>query len=378
MVHLNKFYDTVDLLSERFIERLSEAVSIPSVSSDAVHRHNVIKMAEYLFKEMEKLGISVEKRFLGTQIHFDVQPALISDGWETDPWKLTYNKETCCMYGRGISDDKGPVLGWLSAIEAFQIAGIECPVNIVFCFEGMEENGSIGLDELVEAESQKYFANIDCVCISDNYWLGTKKPCLTYGLRGISCYSVTVTGPTADLHSGVFGGVVHEPMTDLIHLLSSLVNTNGMIQIPGIMDEVEPLLPEERVLYESISVTMEDIYHSAGCKSIIHDEIETVLLHRWRYPSLSIHGIEGAFSSSGIKTVIPSKVIGKFSIRLVPNMDPDNVCYLVKKYLESVFSSLNSKNTLNGAHSINEKLDLPNFINGIKLFGTYLCEVAAS
>ncbi|KAG4301368.1 hypothetical protein PCK1_002294 [Pneumocystis canis] len=371
MPHLNK----VDNLTGKFIQRLSEAVSIPSISCSVMHRQDVIRMAEFLYREMKNLSISVEKRFLGTQILDNQEinlppiilgkygndknkknvlvygnPALITDGWMTDPWKLEYDEETGRMYGRGISDDKGPILGWLNTVEAFQKANIDFPVNLIFCFEGMEENGSVGLDTLVESEAQKYFANVDCVCISDNYWLGTKKPCLTYGLRGISCYSVTVTGPKADLHSGVFGGIVYEPMVDLIHLFSSLVNSDGTINISGITDHVEPLLEEENALYKNISVTMDEIYQAIGSKTTIYDEKKSILMHRWRYPSLSFHGIEGAFSSSGIKTVIPAKVSGKFSIRLVPNMDPENVFVLVKKHLESVFLSLKSKNTLTIEH----------------------------
>jgi Cys-Gly metallodipeptidase DUG1 len=100
--------------------------------------------------------------------------------------------------------------------------------------EGMEESGSEGLDELIYAQAQKYFKDVDCVCISDNYWLGTKKPCLTYGLRGISYFQLNITGPGKDLHSGVFGGTVHEPMTDLVHIMSNLVAPDGKILIPGI------------------------------------------------------------------------------------------------------------------------------------------------
>lgn len=473
MAFLNKFIETVDALEEIFIQRLSELVSIPSVSLCSLHRPDVFKAADYIYQLMKQLGIDVEKRFLGTQImegqeidlppvvlgkygndknkktvllygHFDVQPAFFTDGWNTDPWKLVYDEKTDCMYGRGATDDKGPLLGWLNTVEAFQKAGIDIPVNLVFCFEGMEENGSHGLHELIQKEADKYFADIDCVCISDNYWLGTKKPCLTYGLRGISSYVVTITGPPADLHSGIFGGFVNEPMTDLVKLLSSIVDSNGTILIPGIMDKVVPLTAEEEALYDDISITMDDLYYAVGSKTIVYDDTKSVLMHRWRYPSLSLHGIEGAYSEAGVKTVIPAKVSGKFSIRLVPNMNCEETYLLVKKHLESVFASLGSKNVFtldvlhgsegwlssikhwnyqaaskatekvygvipdytreggsipvtltfdrflkknvlllpmgradDGPHSINEKLNKSNYIQGIKLFGTYLCELSA-
>jgi acetylornithine deacetylase/succinyl-diaminopimelate desuccinylase-like protein len=133
-------------------------------------------------------------------------------------------------------------LGWLWAIKVFKDLKLNFPVNLLMCFEGMEESGSegtffnitIGLDDLIHAETNGFFKTADCVCISDNYWLGDKKPCLTYGLRGVSYFHLEVTGIAKDLHSGVFGGLVHEPMTDLIALMGKLVSHDGKILIPGI------------------------------------------------------------------------------------------------------------------------------------------------
>jgi Cys-Gly metallodipeptidase DUG1 len=138
------------------------------------------------------------------------------------------------LLGRGSTDDKGPILGWLWVIHAHQKLGKELPINLLMCFEGMEESGSEGLDDLIYKEAQGFFKTADVVCISDNYWLGTKKPCVTYGLRGVSYFHLEVTGVAKDLHSGVFGGVVHEPMTDLVHLMSTLVDPKGKILVPGI------------------------------------------------------------------------------------------------------------------------------------------------
>jgi len=349
------------------------------------------------------------------------------------------------MYGRGSTDDKGPVLGWLNVIQAHKEAGVDFPVNLLMCFEGMEEYGSEGLDDFIAAEAKKggFFESADAVCISDNYWLGTEKPCLTYGLRGCNYYSLTVSGPGQDLHSGVFGGSAQEPMTDLVRVLASLVDTNGVIQIPGIAEMVAPLTEEEKGLYGDISYTMSNLYESLGSETSIHPDKERTLMARWRYPSLSIHGIEGAFSAPGAKTVIPAKVIGKFSIRTVPDMEIDKVNEAVYKYCKDVFGKLGSKNKMSvesqhsgkwwvaspkhwnfsaaskaaekvfgvkpdltreggsipvtitfeqatgknvlllpmgsstdAAHSINEKLDRRNYIEGTKLLGAYLHYVA--
>ncbi|KAI9805711.1 MAG: hypothetical protein M1833_005204 [Piccolia ochrophora] len=467
---LDSYFAEVDNLSEAFIDRLRQAVAIPSVSADEERRNDLFKMGDFLAKELKSLGADVEKRALGKQPHkehlelppvvvarygndkskrtilvyghYDVQPALKDDGWATEPFELSVDDKGR-MYGRGSTDDKGPVLGWLNVIQAHKAAGIDFPVNLLMCFEGMEEYGSEGLDDFIQAEADKYFADADAVCISDNYWLGTEKPCLTYGLRGCNYYSVTVSGPGQDLHSGVFGGTAQEPMTDLVRLLGSLVDTNGKIQIPGINELVAPLTDEEKELYGNISFTMDNLYESLGSKTGIYDDKEQTLMGRWRYPSLSIHGIEGAFSAPGAKTVIPAKVIGKFSIRTVPDMEASAVTSLVQKHLNAEFEKLKSKNTFevslqhdgkwwvaspkhwnftaagkavervwgvkpdltreggsipvtitfeqatgknvlllpmgsstDAAHSINEKLDKRNYIEGIKLLGAYLHYVA--
>ncbi|RKF64041.1 Cys-Gly metallodipeptidase dug1 [Erysiphe neolycopersici] len=467
---LDSFFAQVDSLSDHFIDRLRRAVAIPSISADDARRPDVVRMGDWLAHELEKLGVEVEKRPLGKQPHkeyldlppviiarygsnkekrtilvyghYDVQPASKEDGWASEPFELTIDSKGR-MFGRGSTDDKGPVLGWLNAIEAHQKAGVEFPVNLLMCFEGMEEYGSEGLDEFIEAEAKKFFADTDAVCISDNYWLGTEKPCLTYGLRGCSYYSLEISGPAQDLHSGVFGGTAQEPMTDLVRILANLVDTNGKILIPGLAELVAPLSEEEKALYGDIAFNMENLYESLGSKTSIHDDKEKTLMARWRYPSLSIHGVEGCFSQPGAKTVIPAKVIGKFSIRTVPNMEPKDVDRLVFKYVSDQFEKLKSKNKMNctlqhagkwwvaspkhwnftaasravervwgtqpdltreggsipvtltfeqatgknvlllpmgsstdGAHSINEKLDRKNYIEGIKLLGAYLHYVA--
>jgi Cys-Gly metallodipeptidase DUG1 len=264
-------------------------------------------MGDFLASELKEVGAQVEKRYLGKQPHkehldlppvivarygndsskrtilvyghYDVQPARKDDGWATEPFELSID-EKGRMYGRGSSDDKGPVLGWLNVIEAHRRADIDLPVNLLMCFEGMEEYGSEGLDDFVREESQNYFAGTDAVCISDNYWLGTEKPCLTYGIRGCNYYSISISGPGQDLHSGVFGGSAQEPMTDLVRVLGSLVDTHGNIKIPGLMDLVAPLTDEERAIYSGISYTMENLYESLGSTTTIFDTEEQTLMAR--------------------------------------------------------------------------------------------------
>ncbi|XP_076991346.1 cytosolic non-specific dipeptidase isoform X3 [Tamandua tetradactyla] len=221
---------------------------------------------------------------------------------------------------------------------------MEIPVNVRFCLEGMEESGSEGLDELIFARRDTFFQDVDYVCISDNYWLGKKKPCVTYGLRGICYFFIEVECSDKDLHSGVYGGSVHEAMTDLISLMGSLLDRKGRILVPGINEAVAPVTDEELALYDNIDFDMKEYTKDVGATALLHSCEKDILMHRWRYPSLSLHGIEGAFSGAGAKTVIPKKVIGKFSIRLVPNMTPDVVSEQVTSYLTKKFAELHSPN----------------------------------
>ncbi|KAL4400333.1 metallodipeptidase [Malassezia pachydermatis] len=370
-----KFVDYIEKNQDKLVKSLAEVVAIPSVSGDPAYRQDVFRQGEWIKAKLLELGAEATTHDLGMQKldgkdiplppvvvgslgndsskktvlvygHYDVQPALKSDGWNTEPFELVHDEKTGRLYGRGSTDDKGPILGWLHTIEAHKTLGLELPVNLKFCFEGMEESGSNGLDEFVTKNKDTLFSGVDAVCISDNYWLGTKKPCVTNGLRGISYFKLSISGPARDLHSGVFGGMVHEPMTDLIKIMSSLVTPQGEITIPGINEQVKELTDDERKVYDVMDFSISDVDDATGSQTTISDNKPEVLMARMRFPSLSLHGIEGAFAEPGSKTVIPAKVTGKFSLRLVPNMDPAKVIECVQKHVESEFAKLKSKNTM--------------------------------
>ncbi|VVT57736.1 uncharacterized protein SAPINGB_P005844 [Magnusiomyces paraingens] len=375
---LKRVFSKIDDLKPRFIKRLKDAVAIPSVSSEPDRRNELFRMAQFIKSESEPLGVTLQQKELGLQDgvttskgepiplppilqgtlkgsgsgkriliygHYDVQPANLEDGWSSDPFTLV-EKPDGRLVGRGVTDDKGPVIAWINTIQAFKEAGVEIPVDLVFCIEGMEESGSEGLEDFIKQEKSKGFKGVDGICISDNYWVGIKQPVLTYGLRGVSYYSITISGPSEDLHSGLFGGTTYEPMIDLTHVLSRLVTPNGKILIPGIDEMVALLTPEESGLYDKITFTINDLKDALGNDTTIHETPKEALMSRWRYPALSIHGVEGAFSSPGAKTVIPAKVSGKFSIRTVPDIDLKKLDQLVFDHVEKSFASLNSKNKL--------------------------------
>mmetsp|Transcript_57693 Transcript_57693/g.122745 ORF Transcript_57693/g.122745 Transcript_57693/m.122745 type:complete len:553 (+) Transcript_57693:100-1758(+) len=474
------FFAHVDRHQDVYVSRLAEFCAIPGVSAEPQRRPDVVRAVEWTKDWLSNLGGAVRLEELGDEVlpdgskiplppallgqfgddpnkktllvygHLDVQPAKKSDGWATEPFELV-NKDGK-LYARGATDDKGPVTAWLWVIEAHKQLGRELPVNIRCLFEGMEEAGSKGLPALCEKlATPGGFLDpkaIDYICISDNYWTGKTKPCLTHGLRGNVYFHMEIICSEKDMHSGVIGGGVHEGLTDLVQLMSKLVDSQGKILVPGIMDEVAAVTDKEMESYKQVDFDVEEFKQDAGVakvhNTLLHPTKEGVLMHRWRYPTLSLHGIQGAFDGPGSKTVIPGKVVGKFSIRTVPNMHPDKVEEVVVKHLESEFAKLKSPNKMrvwvdkasmswfrepdhpnfqaataatvrvhgvqpaftreggsipitevlenvcdavcahipigasdDGAHSQNEKIDMQNYLNGMKLMKCYMDEIAA-
>ncbi|XP_014210492.1 cytosolic non-specific dipeptidase [Copidosoma floridanum] len=372
---LSKLFKHIDNNKVRYIENLKLAVAIKSVSAWPESRNDIIKMMKWTEAQFKELGAVTELADLGTQKlsngeeiplppallgtlgtdpkkktvliygHLDVQPALKEDGWDTDPFELV--EKDGKLYGRGSTDDKGPVLCWLHALQAYQAVGEEIPVNLKFVFEGMEESGSEGLDEFLWSRKDNFLKGVDFVCISDNYWLGTTKPCITYGLRGLCYFHLEVSCANKDLHSGVFGGTVHEAMSDLIYLMNTLVDVNGKVLVEGIYENVEKATPEELKMYDTIEFNVDEYRNSCGAFKLPHNEDKKqLLMHRWRNPTLSLHGIEGAFYEPNDKTVIPGTVIGKFSIRIVPNMTPEEVEKKVIAYVEKQWKLRGSPNKM--------------------------------
>ncbi|XP_028673047.1 beta-Ala-His dipeptidase-like isoform X1 [Erpetoichthys calabaricus] len=366
-------FNYIDKNQDMFVQTLKEWVAIESDSSSSALFGKVMQMVNVTAEKIRSLGGDVELADIGSQQmpdgeivqlppvilaelpkdsnkptlciygHVDVQPAKKEDGWLTEPYVLTEINGN--LYGRGATDNKGPVLAWLHAVEAYQALKQDLPVNIKFIIEGLEEIGSYGLDALTKQRNDTFFADVDYIVISDNIWI-SNKPGLTYGTRGDCYFYVKVSGGKQALHSGAHGGSLFEPMADLIALLDSLVDAKGQILVPGIYDDVAPLTEEERKLYENIQFDLEEYKNNIGVTRLIYDKKEDVLMHYWRYPSLSIHGIQGAYADPGSKTVIPNKVIGKFSMRQVPNMDPVVVEKQVTEYLHEIFAKRNSSNTL--------------------------------
>ncbi|KAL7657214.1 hypothetical protein ACMYSQ_006262 [Aspergillus niger] len=305
-------------------------------------------MAEFLESQLEGLGANVQPWSLGnppdTAVlklsdvifanypatpdpknrtvliygHYDVQPE--DDGWTHPAWELT--EVNGKLYERGSTDDRGPVLARLSALEAYQKAGVNIP------------------------EHKDIFTKINTACISDNYWLTTRKPCLTYSLRDISYFTITIAQKPlpghepVPLHSSIYRGTVHEPMTELMIMLSKLADSNGNILKPGINGLVDDVTPDEIAQYEDIDFDMDEFRNTIISEAAIYATAKDTLIHRWRYPSITIHGINNADPSPKQTTAICPKVTGKFSIRTVPTMENKAITALVVHYLEQKFKNL--------------------------------------
>jgi nonspecific dipeptidase len=226
------FFEWVENNQDFFVDKLREIVALDGVSAEPERRPKLLEVVNWVQKHIEELGGVVTRRSVGEQTlddgkkiplpdvlfanfghdpnkrtllaygHMDVQPAYKSDGWDTEPFELT--EIAGKLFGRGATDDKGPLISWLWVVKAYKELNMELPVNLKLCLEGMEEMGSIGLEEVVHKEAGPggLIDNVDYVCISDNYWISKSKPCVTYGLRGNMYFFLEVEGSTKDLHSG--------------------------------------------------------------------------------------------------------------------------------------------------------------------------------
>ncbi|XP_078073285.1 cytosolic non-specific dipeptidase-like isoform X3 [Mustelus asterias] len=412
---LDQVFHYIDEHQDDYVQRLKEWIAIQSESGNPTKREDVIRMMQVVGEMIKHLGGTVEltdvgneefadgkiiplppvvlgelgkdpnKTTVGIYGHVDVQPAKIEDGWSTDPYLLTEKDGN--LYGRGSSDDKGPVLAWLHAIEAFQALNQELPVNLKFIFEGMEESGSKGLDELLKEKNETFLSNIDYIVISDSAWL-SKKPALTYGTRGLCYFLVEVQCANQDLHSGLYGGTVHEAMTDLIALLDSLVNSTGYILIPGIDSDVMPLTDEERVLYEGIEFNLEAFKRTLDITELLHKTKVTTYLHGVFAARGSPNRLRVAleYGSKAWVTNFTDKQYdaGRRAIRKVFGTEADlireggtiPVARTLQHTTQKSVMMLPIGGADDGIHSQNEKLSRNSYINGTKLLAAYIAEIS--
>ncbi len=337
---------------ENYIEELKEFLRIPSISTLAENKDDVARCAQFVADNLKKIGLSkveiikteghplVYGEWLGAPGkptvliygHYDVQPVDPIELWNSPPFEPTIKNGK--IFARGATDDKGQVFMHFKSIEAYFKNEGSLPVNVKFIIEGEEEVGSESLEAFLKNNSD--LLSCDAVLISDSSLYDAGIPTLTYGLRGISYLEVEVTGPNHDLHSGSFGGAVANPVNIAAQLISQLHDKNGKVNIPGFYDDVIKVTKKERENFKALKFSDKKFAKEVGVDELDGEKGYSTLERLWVRPTLDCNGIIGGFTGKGAKTVLPSKVIIKVSMRLVPNQDPKKIAKLFERHIKKL------------------------------------------
>jgi acetylornithine deacetylase/succinyl-diaminopimelate desuccinylase-like protein len=331
-----------------FLNSLKELISIPSISTDKDRTGDMLKAAEWLSGRLNSLGMEnvavmptdghpvVYGEWLGAAGkptiliygHYDVQHVDPIELWTTPPFDAMVIDDN--IFGRGASDMKGQVMASLSALESIAATGI-FPVNLKFLLEGEEEIGSPSLEKWIV--EHRDLLKADFCLNTDAGMIGKTYPTITYGLRGLVYFELRVYGPDHDLHSGMAGGMVHNPAQALAELIAGMHDINGTVMLPGFYDSVRLLTQEERAEFARLPDTDEDYRAMTGVKKLWGEVEYTPAERVGARPTLEIHGLLSGFTGSGQKTVLPAWAMAKISCRLVPDQSPDDVYEQLKQYL---------------------------------------------
>ncbi|MBT31220.1 MAG: peptidase dimerization domain protein [Thalassobius sp.] len=336
---------------ERFLSELFDLLRIPSISTDKKYKDDVIKAAEFLKNKLSEAGadnaelcatpgypIVFAEKIIDEKLptvlvygHYDVQPADPLNLWTTPPFEPEIRNGK--IYARGACDDKGQTYMHVKAFETMMKNGA-LPCNIKFMLEGEEESGSEHLEGFVTENKDKIAA--DVILISDTGIIANDVPAITVGLRGMSYMEVEVTGPNRDLHSGLYGGGVPNPINVLTKMIASLTDDEGKITIPGFYDKVEVLSDAQRAELAKAPFDQEFFKSEIGLKDVQGEKGYSTPERVSIRPTLDVNGIWGGYMEEGAKTVIPSKAHAKISMRLVPFQEPEEITALFTKHFESI------------------------------------------
>lgn len=336
------------------LEQLKDFLRIPSVSTQPKHKEDMYKAAHWLADQMRIAGlenIEIIDSAVGRHPlvyadwlhapdaptvliygHFDVQPPEPLELWESPPFEPAQRGDR--LYARGASDDKGQAFIHVKAVEAYLQTSGQLPVNVKFIYEAEEENGGVTLSDYLPRHTDKLAA--DVALISDTAMLSPDQPSITYALRGIHYDYFDLTGPSHDLHSGGYGGAINNPLNALAHILAKLKDEEGHILIPGFYDDVRELEAEERKMLNQLPLTEENVLERTGAPAIWGEAGYTVVERLGARPTLDVHGIVGGYMEEGGKTVLPSTVHCKISMRLVSDQDPVKIKQLFRDYVRQL------------------------------------------
>ncbi len=349
---MHLLHQRIDANHDRYLAELNELLAIPSVSSQAEHAGDMRTAATWLSNHMRSIGLEhIEVMETGGHPlvyadwlhapgkptiliygHYDVQPEEPVDLWTTPPFVGTIRDGR--LYARGAADDKGQVFIHLKAIELLMKETGALPLNVKCIIEGEEEIGSEHLDAFVA--THKDLLSADLVVISDSGMFAKGVPSVTYGLRGLSYMEIEVTGAKSDLHSGSFGGSIHNPIQALTEIVASLHDKNGRITVKGMYDDVRPLSKAERAAFKKLPWNDRKYAKGLGVKALYGEKGFTTLERLWARPTLECNGIWGGYTGQGAKTVLPAKAFAKISMRLVPDQESAKIAKLFEKHIRRI------------------------------------------
>ncbi len=336
-----------------FVAELMDFLRIPSVSTEERHRDDIRRAADFLKQRLEEAGfervevmptgghpvVYAEWMAAGEAAptvlvygHYDVQPPDPLELWETPPFEPTIRGEH--LYARGVADDKGQLYIHVKAAESWRATVGHPPVHLKCLFEGEEEIGSVHLEPFIREHRDLLAA--DVAVISDSHILRPDLPAILYGLRGLAYVEITVSGPAHDLHSGSYGGAVHNPLHALAAMIAALHDEEGRITVPGFYDKVRPLTAEEREELARIPFDREAWLKETGVPTDWGDPAYTIIERTSARPTLDLNGMWGGYIGEGAKTIIPAKAHAKISMRLVPDQDPEEIGRLLVDYLKAI------------------------------------------
>ncbi|MFN4122284.1 MAG: dipeptidase [Flavobacteriales bacterium] len=341
----------IDKNQDRFINELMDLLRIPSVSADPKYKQDVLKAADWVAESLNKAGadnveicptpgypIVYGDKIIDSSLptvliygHYDVQPPDPLDLWHSPAFEPVIKNGK--IYARGAADDKGQ---FFMHIKAFEILMQEnkLPCNVKFMIEGEEEVGSSNLDKFLSDNKARLSA--DVVLVSDTSMIANDVPSLTVGLRGLSYLEVEVTGPNRDLHSGIYGGGVANPINVLCEMIASLKDENKQISIPGFYDDVVELSAEERAMMNEAPFSEEEFKRELNIGATEGEKGYTTIERTSIRPTLDVNGIWGGYIGEGAKTVLPSKAYAKISMRLVPNQKSEKITQLFSDHFKRI------------------------------------------
>jgi acetylornithine deacetylase/succinyl-diaminopimelate desuccinylase-like protein len=328
---------------KRFLEELKDLLRIPSVSTLEEHKGDIEKAAKFVANELEQIGFEHVEIIRGKghpliyadwlhaegkptalcYAHYDVQPPDPIDEWTTPPFEPTERNQN--IYARGAVDDKGQLWMQVKAFESMFKAGKgKLPINVKVLYEGEEEVGGEAIADYIRKEGKKLKSDFALVC--DTELFAPEMPTLCVGLRGLVYTEIEAVGAMTDLHSGVYGGAAPNPLEALSRLIGKMKDENGKILIPGFYDKVKKPDDAELAAWKRLPFDEEHYRKTeVGSKVLTGEPDYPVLYRTWARPTLEVHGMPGGFTAKGAKTVIPAKASAKVSMRLVPDMDPDDI-----------------------------------------------------